>query len=84
MKARHADLYWRKTRRLTFILLAIWAVVTFSCIWFARSLNEYSLFGFPLGFYMGAQGLPVFYLILILIYNLSMRRLDVRYHHDTE
>lgn len=84
MKSSHADLYWRKTRRLTFLLLTIWALVTFSCIWFARNLNELSLFGFPLGFYMGAQGLPIFYLILIMIYNRRMRRLDVRYHHDTE
>lgn len=50
------DHYWLRTRRLTFGLILIWSVVTFVLTWFAADLNGFSLFGFPLGFYMAAQG----------------------------
>ena len=53
------DRYWLRTRRLTFGLIFIWAVVTFVLTWFAAELNGFSVFGFPLGFYMAAQGLAV-------------------------
>ncbi len=75
----HSDLYWIKTRRLTLALLAVWFFVTFVLNWFARELNEFSLFGFPLGFYLGAQGLLVIYLLIIWYYNRCMRRLDAEF-----
>lgn len=76
------ETYWRKTRRLTFVLLILWAVVTFVINWFARELNQYTFLGFPLGFYMGAQGLLFIYLIIIWFYNRRMRKLDARYGID--
>ena len=48
--------YWRKNLVITAILLFVWFVVTFVEAWFARELNQYSFLGFPLGFYMSAQG----------------------------
>jgi len=51
-----ADLHWRKTRRLTFTLICFWLFITFGLTWFARSINEVVILGFPLGFYMAAQG----------------------------
>ena len=71
--------YWRQTRRLTFLLLACWAVVTFGLTWYARQINEFIVLGFPLGFYMAAQGALVIYLLLIWIYNRAMKRLDTRF-----
>lgn len=73
------DLYWIKTRRLTLVLLALWLVVTFVLNWFARELNQFSLFGFPLGFYLGAQGLLVIYLLIIWYYTRRMRQLDAEF-----
>ncbi|MBC7781271.1 MAG: DUF4212 domain-containing protein [Proteobacteria bacterium] len=75
---RHEE-YWRKTLRLTAILLAIWFVVTFVVSWFARELNEIVVFGFPLGFYMGAQGALIVYVALIGYYAYYMNRLDSEY-----
>lgn len=77
-------LYWRKTRRLTFGLLVIWAFVTFVLTWYAPELNAFSLFGFPLGFYMAAQGSLVVYLVIIWYYNRRMRRLDEEFGIDDE
>lgn len=76
---KESDLYWIKTRRLTLALLTLWFVVTFVLNWFARELNQFSLFGFPLGFYLGAQGLLVIYLLIIWYYNRRMRQLDAEF-----
>lgn len=79
-----ANLYWRKTRSLTLVLLGVWVIITFGLAWFARDLNEFSLFGFPLGFYMAAQGTLVIYLFLIWIYNRRMRKLEERFGIEDE
>jgi len=79
-----SNLYWRKTRSLTMVLLGVWVVITFGFAWFAKDLNEFSLFGFPLGFYMAAQGTLVIYLFLIWIYNRRMRQLEKRFGIDDE
>lgn len=78
------DLYWRKTRRLTLTLLVVWLLITFGLAWFARNLNEISIFGFPLGFYMAAQGTLIIYLLLIWYYNRRMRRLEEEFGIDDE
>lgn len=79
-----SEAYWRKTRRLTFSLLGIWVIVTFGASWFARELNQFSLFGFPLGFYMGAQGVIFIYLLIIWYYNRRMRAFDREFGIDDE
>ena len=69
--------YWRKNLVVTGILLAAWFIVTFVEAWFARELNDITFFGFPLGFYMSAQGSLAIYVIIIGIYALYMRKLDL-------
>lgn len=76
--------YWRKTRRLTLVLLVFWLLITFVLNWFARELNAIVFLGFPLGFYMGAQGVLVIYLAIIWFYNRRMRALDIEYGIDDE
>lgn len=78
------DLYWRKTRNLTFWLLAIWIFITFGLSWYARELNAFTLFGFPLGFYMAAQGSLVLYLVIIWYYNRRMQKLEAEFGIDDE
>ena len=74
--------YWRKNLVITSILLAIWFLVTFVEVWYARELNSITFFGFPLGFYMSAQGSLVIYVILIGIYARYMTGLDKEYGVD--
>ena len=68
--------YWRASLRLTGGLLAIWFLVTVLSTWFADSLNAIVVLGFPLGFYMGAQGSLVIYLLIIWYYGWTMNRRD--------
>lgn len=75
---RHRQ-YWRKNLRLTGILLAIWFVVTFVLGWFARDLQSIIVLGFPLPFYMAAQGAIVVYVALVAYYAYCMDKLDREY-----
>jgi putative solute:sodium symporter small subunit len=68
--------HWKKLRSLTFILLTIWFVVSFSIIFFARELAGLSLFGWPVSFYMAAQGSILIYLLLIAIYAIVAKKID--------
>ncbi len=71
--------YWRRNLRLTGVLLAIWFVATYVVSYFARELNEIVILGFPLGFYMGAQGALIIYVVIIWYYAHSMNKLDREY-----
>ncbi len=68
--------YWRLARRLTAGMLMAWFGVTFGALFFARELFELNLFGWPFSFYMAAQGLTLFYLLLVAAYVILMRYLD--------
>ena len=74
--------YWHKNLVITAILLSVWFVATFVEIWFARELNTITFLGFPLAFYMSAQGSLIIYVALIGIYALLMRKLDLEYDVD--
>jgi putative solute:sodium symporter small subunit len=78
---RHEE-YWHKNLVITAILLLVWFIATFVEAWFARELNTMTFLGFPLGFYMSAQGSLIIYVALIGIYALLMRRLDLEYGVD--
>ena len=77
--------YWSKNLRVTAVLLVIWFVVTYVASFYARELNEIVVFGFPLGFYMGAQGSLIIYVLIIVFYAWYMNRLDREYGvHEEE
>ncbi|MQM33883.1 DUF4212 domain-containing protein [Accumulibacter sp.] len=78
LERKHRD-YWRRNLKLTALLLATWFVVSFVVSFFARELAEITIIGFPLGFYMGAQGAPLIYLVIIGWYARYMNRLDRQY-----
>ena len=68
--------YWQKNLRLTGVLLTIWFVVTFVFGWFARDLQSVTFLGFPLSFYMGAQGAVLIFVALVGFYAFCMDKLD--------
>lgn len=74
--------YWRKNLIVTAALLAVWFVVTFVEAWFARELASITFLGFPLSFYMSAQGSLAIYVIIIGVYAWYMTGLDKEYGVD--
>jgi putative solute:sodium symporter small subunit len=72
--------YWRKNLRVTAILMAIWFVVTFVAGFYAREFNQITFIGFPVGFYIGAQGALIIYVVMIFFYAWYMNKLDNEYN----
>jgi putative solute:sodium symporter small subunit len=68
--------YWRRVRRLTAALLLVWLVVAFGLVCEARTLNGFSFFGWPLGFWVAAQGALLVFLALVVIYAWVMDRIE--------
>ena len=71
--------HWRRTRRLTIVLLALWLGTCFCTVFFARELAGLTVFGWPLSFYMAAQGASLACLAIIGAYAWRMRRYDRDY-----
>jgi putative solute:sodium symporter small subunit len=77
---RQKDEYWRYNVTLTTILLVIWFVVTYVISGvMAGWLNQFSMLGFPLGYYMAAQGSLAIFVIEIALYAYLMNKKDVEY-----
>ncbi len=74
--------HWQRVRRLTAWLLLAWFAVTFGVIFFARELSAITLFGWPLSFYMAAQGTILIYLVIVAVYAWRMRRLDLAFSEE--
>lgn len=51
-----AKAHWARTSGLMWTMLAIWFFASFVVHFFAIQLNTIHILGFPLGFYMAAQG----------------------------
>jgi putative solute:sodium symporter small subunit len=76
--------HWQRARRLTAFLLLSWFALTFGVIFFARELSSVTLFGWPLSFYMAAQGSILVYLAIVVIYAWRMHRLDQTFSEDKD
>lgn len=58
------EAYWGRTSRLMWIIMTLWVIFSFVIPAFAVQLNAIKIFGFPLGFYMAAQGSLIFYVVV--------------------
>lgn len=77
--------YWRRKLTLIGLLLAVWAFVAFGLsIFGAEFLNQFSLGGVPLGFWMAQQGSIYVFVLLILVFALASDRLDRQYDESSE
>ncbi len=73
------DAYWRENKVLMYLILLIWFTVSYVAAIFASSLNNITILGFPLGYYMGAQGSITVFVILNFVYSRKMNELDKKY-----
>ena len=60
-KAKH----WEKTKGLMILTLIIWFIAGYLIFMFGSSLNNSSFLGYPLAYYMCAQGSIVAFVVLI-------------------
>ena len=75
--------YWKKNLSYLAILLFVWFIVSYGAgILIADYLNNFSMGGFPLGFWFAQQGAIFVFVILIFVYVYLMNRLDKTYDVD--
>jgi putative solute:sodium symporter small subunit len=77
-------LHWQRAQHLILALLAAWLATGFCTVFFARDMAHLSVFGWPLSFYMAAQGASLIYLAIIGIYAWRMRVLDRDFSRQLE
>jgi putative solute:sodium symporter small subunit len=70
------DAYWRKTSRLMWTIMVLWVIFSFVIPAFAIQLNQVKVFGFPLGFYMAAQGSLIFYVVVCFWNARAQNKID--------
>lgn len=70
------DEYWRRTSSLMWTILALWFFFSFVVHLFAGQLNAIVIFGFPLGFYMAAQGSLIAFVVLCFWNSSAQNKID--------
>jgi putative solute:sodium symporter small subunit len=68
--------YWSKTSRLMWTIMVLWFIFSFGVHFFAPSLNKITIIGFPLGFYMAAQGSLIAFVVLCFWNARAQNRID--------
>ncbi len=70
------EAYWRRTSKLMWIIMFIWFLASFVVHMFATSLNQIVIIGFPLGFYMAAQGSLIVFVVLCFWNAFAQNKID--------
>ena len=70
------DAYWRRTTRLMWTIMILWAFFSFVVHLFAVQLNSIQFLGFPLGFYMAAQGSLIAFVVLCFWNAVAQNKID--------
>jgi putative solute:sodium symporter small subunit len=72
------EAHWRKTTRLMFIHLGIWLFFGFIIHMFVNVLNKVTIpvLGFPLGFYMAAQGSLIVFVVQLFLFAKQQNNID--------
>lgn len=75
--------YWKANIRLLVTLMSIWFVVSFGAgILFRPFLDQFSLGGYPLGFWFAQQGSIYVFIVLIFFYTIRMKQIERTFDLD--
>ncbi len=70
------DKHWEKTKGLMVLTLSIWFVFGYLIFMFGSSLNSASFLGYPLAYYMCAQGSIIAFVVLIFWFANKQESID--------
>ena len=68
--------YWSRTSALMWTMLGIWFFFGFVVHFFAPQLNTIRIIGFPLGFYMAAQGSLIAFVVSLFWFASKQNSID--------
>jgi putative solute:sodium symporter small subunit len=74
-----AERHWSATRALMFFMLFLWIVFSFGVHYFVNELNTITFLGFPLGFYMAAQGSLIIFVVMLFFFASAQDSIDRKY-----
>lgn len=70
------DRYWKRTSALMWTMFVLWFFFSFVIHFFVNQLNEIKILGFPLGFYMAAQGSLIAFVAMLFIFAKRQDSID--------
>ena len=80
------EAHWQKTTRLMFTHLGVWFFFGFVIHMFVYALNKVTIpvLGFPLGFYMAAQGSLIVFVVMLFMFARQQNRIDREHGYAEE
>jgi putative solute:sodium symporter small subunit len=76
MNTSNEEAHWDKTRALMFTMLGLWIFFSFVVHFFVSALNKIVILGFPLGFYMAAQGSLIAFVVMLFWFARRQDNID--------
>ena len=78
--------HWRKTTNLMLMHLGIWFFFGYIIHMFVNPLNKIviPILGFPLGFYMAAQGSLIVFVVQLFLFAKQQNRIDREFGYAEE
>ena len=80
------EAHWRKTTNLMLTHLGIWFFFGFIIHMFVNTLNKVTIpiLGFPLGFYMAAQGSLIVFVVQLFLFAKQQNNIDREFGYAEE
>jgi len=80
------EAHWRKTTRLMLTHLGIWFFFGYIIHMFVVPLNKIviPILGFPLGFYMAAQGSLIVFVVMLFVFARQQNQIDREHGYHEE
>ncbi len=76
MQSVNPERHWARTSRLMWVMMFLWAIFSFVIHMFVNELNTIKVLGFPLGFYMAAQGSLIAFVVMLFIFAKRQDTID--------
>lgn len=76
MQTPKDEVYWQKTMNLMYLMMGLWIFFSFIIHMFVKPLNAVMIAGFPLGFYMAAQGSLIAFVAMLFWFARRQDQID--------
>jgi putative solute:sodium symporter small subunit len=76
MAQGNGERHWARTSTLMWTMLALWIFFSFVLHFFVGALNQVKILGFPLGFYMAAQGSLIVFVAMLFWFAKAQDKID--------
>jgi len=78
------EAHWQATKRLMIITMLLWFFFSTVIFMFAADINGVKFLGYPLGYYMTAQGSMLAFIIMIFWSNNRQEKIDREFGFSDE